>query len=82
MDETSRLDQLVIVALLFLLGSALFILAFVDIPDKNSSLFSAIIGGVIGSGLTAYIQNRWGSSKGSAAKDATIAAALQKVPDQ
>lgn len=80
-DTASRLDALVIVALIFLLGSALYILAFVSIPDKNSSLFAAIVGGVIGSGLTAYIQNRWGSSKGSAAKDTTIAA-LTKAADQ
>ena len=82
MNEDNRLDALVIVGLLFMVGSALFVLAFVNIPDKNQSLFAAIVGGVIGSGLTAYVQNRWGSSKGSAAKDATITALTQKVADQ
>ena len=82
MNEDNRLDALVIVGLLFMVGSALFVLAFVNIPDKNQSLFAAIVGGVIGSGLTAYVQNPWGSSKGSAAKDATITALTQKVADQ
>lgn len=67
------LDAVVILGLLFLMCSALYILAFVNIPDKNSSLFSALVGGVIGAGMMAYINNRWGSSKGSATKDATIA---------
>ena len=69
----SWLDVIVVLGLLFLMGSALYILAFVNIPDKNSSLFSALVGGVIGAGLMAYINNRWGSSRGSLAKDATIA---------
>ena len=77
-----RLDAFVIIALIFLMGSAIYILAFVNIPDKNSSLFSALVGGVIGAGLMAYINNRWGSSKGSAVKDATISNLSQKVPDQ
>lgn len=76
-----RLDAAVFFALLFLLGSAIYILAFVPVPDKNMTLFAALVGGVIGSGVTTFVQWRWGSSKGSAAKDETIAALTTKVPD-
>jgi hypothetical protein len=81
-DQNGRLDALVITVLLFLLGSAVFILAFVPIPDKNQDLFSALVGGVIGASIMAFINNRYGSSKGSAAKDDAIAALTKKVPDQ
>lgn len=77
-ETESILDKAVVLGLLFMLASALFILAFVPIPDKNSSLFSALVGGVIGAGTMAYVNNRWGSSKGSAVKDATITALVQK----
>lgn len=75
----SRLDVAVILALLFALISALFILAFVNIPDKNQTVFAAIVGTVAGAGVMAYVNNRWGSSKSSAVKDATIAAIAQKA---
>lgn len=82
MDSDLKLDTAVILALIFLMGSALFILAFVNIPDKNQTLFAALVGGVIGSGMTAYINYRWGSSKGSAAKDAMMATMAEKLPNQ
>lgn len=68
----SRLDAAVVLALIGLIAGILWVLAFVDIPQKNATLFAAIAGGVVGSGLTAYINYRWGASKGSAAKDETI----------
>lgn len=82
MDGDSSLDKLVISGLLFLLGAAVFVLAFVTIPPKNEDLFSALVGGVIGASIMAFINNRYGSSKGSAAKDATIASLAQKAPDK
>ena len=81
-DLSDRLDALVIMALLSLLGFALWALVFVNIPEKNETLFAAVVGTVLGGGLGAYIQYRWGSSKGSQAKDATIANLTAKVPDQ
>lgn len=84
MSDTSgdrTLDAAVILGLLFILGSAIFILAFVQIPDKNETLFAALMGTVVGAGLGAYVNNRWGSSKGSAEKDQTIAAIAQAPKD-
>ena len=81
-DTDDRLATFVIVALLFLLGASVFILAFVAIPKENADLFSALVGGVIGASVMAFINNRFGSSKGSAAKDNTIAALTSKVADQ
>lgn len=72
MNTDIRLDAAVFFALLFCLGSAIYILAFVAIPDKNMTLFAAIVGGVIGSGVTTFINWRWGSSKTSSTKDDTI----------
>jgi hypothetical protein len=71
-DLTGHLDFIVVVGLLLLITGILAALAFVNIPEKNETLFAALGGGVIGSGLTAYINWRWGASSGSAAKDATI----------
>jgi hypothetical protein len=79
--DSDHLDVLVIVGLLFLLGAAVFILAFVAIPDKNQDLFSALVGGVIGASIMSFINNRFGSSKGSATKDATIATLAANQPD-
>lgn len=77
-DDNTRgdrmLDAAVIIGLLFILASAIYILAFVNIPEKNETLFAALLGTVVGGGVMAYINNRWGSSKGSAEKDKTIAA--------
>lgn len=69
---TSLLDFVVVVSLILLTAGILFALVFVPIPEKNATLFAALSGGVVGSSLTAYVQWRWGSSKGSAAKDQTI----------
>jgi hypothetical protein len=79
-DISNWLDALIISGLLFLLGSAVYILAFVTIPPKNEDLFSALVGGVIGASLMAYVNNRWGSSKGSATKDNTIQALVGQTP--
>jgi len=73
----SRLDVAVVLGLLFLLASVLAALAFVPIPEKNSSLFSALAMGVIG-GLNLYLGYRWGASKSGATKDETIKAMLPK----
>jgi hypothetical protein len=79
-DISNWLDALIISGLLFLLGSAIFILAFVTLPPKNEDLFSALVGGVIGASLMAYVNNRWGSSRGSAAKDETISTLVAQTP--
>jgi drug/metabolite transporter (DMT)-like permease len=75
---TTILDFVVVVGLLLLVAGILAALAFVSIPEKNETLFAALGGGVIGSGLTAYINWRWGASSGSAAKDAALAAMASK----
>lgn len=82
MTPDARLPTLVIVGLLFLLGAAVFILAFVKIPQGNEDLFSALVGGVIGASIMAYMNHQFGSSVSSAAKDATIADLSKKLPDQ
>lgn len=77
---TAILDVIVVAGLLLLIGGILVALAFVNIPEKNETLFAALGGGVIGSGLTAYINYRWGSSRSSATKDSTIAAMASDTP--
>lgn len=81
-DMNTRLDTVVILAVLFLISSAMFILAFVNIPDKNQTLFAALVGGVIGASLSTYVSYRWGSSKGSSVKDDTISQLMTKVSDK
>lgn len=66
--------------LLAALLADLAVLAFADIPDKNLELFTAISSGVLGSSFMAWINYRWGSSRGSAGKDATIAAMATDTP--
>ncbi len=82
MSGDDRLDALVIFGFLVLLGGVLAALVFRTIPADNMPLFAALSSGVLGSGLGAYVGFRWGSSKGSAAKDATIATLAAKAPDQ
>lgn len=81
-EGNDRLDALVIFGFLVLIGGVLWSLVFETIPDKNMPLFAALSSGVLGSGLGAYVGYRWGSSKGSAAKDETITQLTQKVPNQ
>lgn len=67
-----------LVAVLVVLG----VLAFVDIPKENVELFTAIASGVIGASFVMWCNYRWGSSRGSAAKDVTIATmANDAAPD-
>ena len=66
------LDFVVVLFILALITGILLALTFVDIPEKNETLFAALSGGVVGSSFTAYIQWRWGSSKGSADKDRVL----------
>lgn len=77
--KTDPTDTIFGGAFLGLLAAILFILAFVTIPDKNMTLFTSLASGVIGSGVGTFIGFRWGSSKSSQAKDATIA--QMKNPD-
>ena len=74
----SRLDAALVLGLLIILGGAVAVLAFVAVPKDNQSLLAALLGAVVGGGLTAYVNYRWGSSRGSAAKDETIAALAKK----
>lgn len=71
-DPNTRLDAFVVIGLLLLLAGILATLAHVPIPKDNQTLFAALAMAV-SSGLSLYLGYRWGSSKGSAAKDATIA---------
>lgn len=73
----NRLDAAVVLLLILLVAGVLAALAFVAIPDKNMTLFASLAGGIVGSSFTAYIQWRWGSSKGSAMKDQALADAAK-----
>lgn len=69
----NRLDAVLIIGLLVLLAAVLGVLSFVAIPKENMTLFAALSSGVVGASVAAYVGYRWGSSKGSASKDVTIA---------
>ena len=79
-DLTSWLDFIVVLGLLVLFAGILGALVFVNIPEKNETLFAGLSGSVVGASLTAYINWRWGASSGSAAKDATIATMAANPP--
>lgn len=71
-DTINRLDVVVILGLLTLLAGVFVALTFVTIPTENRTLFAALAM-IVGNGLGVYLGYRWGSSRGSAAKDQTIA---------
>lgn len=75
-------DDLFGLLFIVLLAAVLGILAFVAIPKENQQLFTALASGVIGSGVGTFIGFRWGSSKSSQAKDATIASLADPTPPQ
>ena len=81
-DATDRLDALVILGLLVMLGFVLWSLVFVGIPKDNMTLFASLSSGTVGLGIGSYLGYRFGSSKGSAAKDATITAMADKAANQ
>lgn len=81
-DSISRLDALVVFVLLILLGFVLYALVYQPIPKDNMTLFAALSTGTVGMGLGSYIGYRFGSSKGSTAKDDAITELTKKVPDQ
>ena len=66
----------VIVALAFL--GLLFMLFFRAVPADNRSAFDIVLG-LLGGALTAILNYFFGSSVGSAKKDATISTALAAV---
>lgn len=76
-----KTDDLFGAALLLLLTAILGVLAFHAIPPANAQLFTALSSGVVGAGVGTWIGFRWGSSKSSQAKDATIAT-LAQSPSQ
>lgn len=66
-------DDLFGLVLIVFLALVMGALAFLPIPKENLQLFTALamlIAGAVGT----FVGYRWGSSKGSQAKDATIAA--------
>ncbi len=71
-----RLDAAIIFALIFVMVAALGILAFVNIPAQNQTLFTTVVTGIVGF-IGIYVGFRWGTSKSSAAKDATIASVVK-----
>jgi uncharacterized membrane protein YeaQ/YmgE (transglycosylase-associated protein family) len=68
----SSFEAAVVFSLIFLLAMILGVLAFVPIPDKNQTLFTSLASGVVGAGVGAFLNFRWGSSASSKAKDDTI----------
>lgn len=52
---------------------SLWLLGFVTIPPANKDLFVFIVGQVVGASMLAIVNWYFGSSKGSSAKDDTIA---------
>ncbi len=60
-------------AMILLLAAALGVLMFVRIPDANRDLAIALITGVLGASVKDIVGYYFGSSKGSASKDETIA---------
>lgn len=77
----SPLDAAIILLLIMLGAGTLTILAFVTIPDKNLPIFSAFGAALITGPIGAYVGFRWGSSKGSQDKDATIATMAASTGD-
>ncbi len=57
-----KFDQIFAGALLVGLFAVLLILAFVQIPEKNMTLFASLASGVVGAGIGTYIGFRWGSA--------------------
>ena len=70
----SPLDAGIILILLLMLSGSLAVLAFVTVPHDNLPVFIALASNGIVAPIVAYVSFRWGSSVGSQAKDATIAA--------
>jgi hypothetical protein len=75
------IDTFLAIAIVVLLFAIVLILAFQPIPEKNMTLFASLGSGVIGAGFGTLIGYRWSSSKGSAAKDDTIAAIAKKASE-
>lgn len=69
----SPLDAGIIMILLLMLTGSLAVLAFVTVPHDNLPVFIALASNGIVAPIVAYVSFRWGSSKGSQAKDETIA---------
>lgn len=77
-----RLVAALVIWLLTMATGAGLILAFVHIPKENGTLFTTLVTSLVVGGLLTFIGFLWGSSKGSAAKDETIASLTTQVPDQ
>lgn len=74
----SKLDSAIILLLIFLAFVVVMLLAFVAIPDKNLPILSAFASAAVTGPLGIYFGFRWGSSKTSQDKDATIATMAAK----
>lgn len=71
-EPADAIDFMFLGAIIFWVSGAGLILAFVNIPDKNLPIFASLVsGGIVGT-LGLYAGYRYGSSRGSAAKDGVI----------
>lgn len=75
------IDIVLVCAGVAMVPGIILILAFANIPDKNMPVLAGLIGFVSGTWLGAVINNRFGSSKGSATKDGVIADIAKKAAE-
>lgn len=73
MNSTTIIRAVISFLVLGMLGAAMWLLAFVAIPEGNKDQFNMLLGALTGVGLGTVLGFWLGSSQASANKDATIA---------
>lgn len=70
------------VAMIAMMGWALWALLFAKIPDENRDLFIALCSGVVGAAVKDIVSFYVGSSKGAADANARVDAVIEATKDK
>lgn len=60
--DKDLLDAILIVSIVFIVGSGVFGLMFLDIPQDNLAILASLLSGLTGTVIGGYAGYRWGAS--------------------
>ena len=84
-SATNRLDAVLVILALIILGGAMLVLAFVHVPQENLPILASLASGILGTVIGSYVGFRWGASDASkrppAAPQAVAVAVSEPAPD-
>jgi len=73
-DPINKLDAVLVIGVLLIIGGVCWVLAYRDVPQANLAILASIVSGLMGAVIGGYAGYRWGASDALKRAQATIAA--------